>query len=153
MFVDTAGWGNIVDRSQDFYAQATAPYRTAWQQRHRVVTTNYILAEVVALLTSPLRIPRPSVAAFINSLKTSPYIEILHVDAALDEQAWQLLAQRQDKAWGLVHCASFFVMQQQGITDALTTDHHFEQAGFVCLLRNTWLRLRFFALQAVRFGL
>ena len=136
LFVDTAGWGNIVDRSQDFHTLATALPRTARQQRHRIVTTNYILTEVVALLTSPLRIPRPSIIAFITSLRTSPYVEILHVDAALDEEAWQLLAQRQDKAWSLVDCSSFIVMQQQGITNALTTDHYFEQAGFVRLLKN-----------------
>jgi len=136
MLVDTPRWGSIVDRSQDFHAQATALYRTARQHRHRIVTTNYILTEVIALLTSPLRIPRPSIIAFVNSLKTSPYVEILHVDVALDEQAWQLLIQRQDKAWSLVDCSSFIIMHQQDITEALTTDHHFEQAGFVRLLKN-----------------
>jgi predicted nucleic acid-binding protein len=37
--------------------------------------------------------------------------------------------------WGLVDCASFVVMQQRGIIEALTTDHHFEQAGFVRSLK------------------
>ncbi len=42
---------------------------------------------------------------------------------------------RQDKEWSLVDCASFVVMQQRGIFEALTSDHHFEQAGFVRLLK------------------
>lgn len=99
------------------------------------MTTNYILTEVVALLTSPLRIPRPEIIAFIDGLKSSPYIEIVHIDPTLDDQAWQLLTHRQDKEWSLVDCASFVLMQERGVHEALTTDHHFEQAGFIRLLK------------------
>ena len=89
----------------------------------------------MALLTSPLRIPRSLIVAFIESLKASPYVEIIHIDTMLNEQAWQLLVERQDKNWSLVDCSSFIVMQQRGMSEALTTDHHFEQAGFVRLLK------------------
>jgi predicted nucleic acid-binding protein len=50
------------------------------------------------------------------------------------ERALQLYAERADKTWGLVDCASFVVMTEQGMTEAFTTDRHFEQAGFRCLL-------------------
>lgn len=135
LFVDTAGWGNLVDRSQPHHADASAIYRHAKQQRRAIVTSNYVLTELVALLTSPLRLARPQLIAFVNGLKTSPYVQIVHVDATLDAHAWQLLTQRQDKAWSLVDCSSFVLMQQRGIRDSLTTDHHFEQAGFVRLLK------------------
>jgi predicted nucleic acid-binding protein len=46
-----------------------------------------------------------------------------------------LYASRFDKAWSLTDCISFVVMEQQGIREALTGDHHFEQAGFVALLK------------------
>lgn len=42
---------------------------------------------------------------------------------------------RTDKNWSLVDCASFVVMRKHGILEALTADHHFEQAGFVRLLK------------------
>jgi uncharacterized protein len=89
----------------------------------------------VALLLSPLRIPRPRLTAFIEGLKASPHVDIVHVDPTLDAQAWQLFTERPDKGWSLVDCASFVVMRQRGILEAFTTDHHFEQAGFVCLLK------------------
>ena len=73
--------------------------------------------------------------AFVESIKTSPYVEIIHIDVGLDGQAWQLLTHRQDKDWSLVDCSSFVVMQQRSIVEALTTDHHFEQAGFIRLLK------------------
>jgi predicted nucleic acid-binding protein len=60
---------------------------------------------------------------------------VVHIDPELDEQAWQLLSNRQDKHWSLVDCASFVLMNQRGLVEALTTDQHFEQAGFVRLLK------------------
>ncbi len=53
---------------------------------------------------------------------------------ALLEQAVKMYSARADKSWGLVDCGSFLVMSQEGIFDAFTTDRHFEQAGFNCLL-------------------
>lgn len=135
LFADTSGWGHLVAPTQPFHALAANIYRTARKQGRKIVTTNYILAELVALLTSPLRIPRPHVVTLINGLKNSPFVEVVHVDLALDADAWNLLRNRQDKEWSLVDCASFVLMQQRSITEALTTDHHFEQAGFVRLLK------------------
>jgi predicted nucleic acid-binding protein len=135
LFADTSGWASLADRSQPFHQQAAGIYRAARQQGQLVITTNYVLTELVALLTSPLRIPRPDVVAFIDGLRSSPYVKIVHVDAALDNDAWQLLRSRQDKEWSLVDCASFVLMSRSGILEALATDHHFEQAGFVRLLK------------------
>lgn len=136
LFADTAGWANIIDPKQPYHALAANLYRRARQQRRKVITTNYVIGELVALLTSPLRIPRRAMIAFIDGLKASPYVEVVHVDVALDAQAWRLLTQRQDKEWSLVDCASFVIMRQRNIVEALTTDHHFEQAGFVRLLKT-----------------
>lgn len=137
IFADTAGWGHLVDATQAYHYQAAAIYRRVRQQGQRIITTNYILTELVALLTHPLRTPRPKIVAFIEGVKASPYVEIVHVDPRLDTQAWQLLTQRVDKAWSLVDCSSFVVMQQRDLVEAFTTDHHFEQAGFVCLLGSS----------------
>ncbi len=41
-----------------------------------------------------------------------------------------------DKEWSITDCASFEVMQARGISEALARDLHFEQAGFVALLRT-----------------
>jgi predicted nucleic acid-binding protein len=60
-------------------------------------------------------------------------VEVVHVDPTLEAKAWTLLQSRQDQDWSLVDCSSFALMQKRGITEALTTDRHFEQAGFVRL--------------------
>ncbi len=115
LFVDTAGWGHLLDPSQAFHHQASAIYRQARQEGTRFLTTNYVVAELVALLTSPLNIPRPRVIAFVTGLKSSPQVEIIHIDPTLDLQGWRLLVDRPDKDWSLVDCASFVVMRQFGL--------------------------------------
>jgi predicted nucleic acid-binding protein len=47
----------------------------------------------------------------------------------------EIYASRSDKAWSLVDCISFLVMRDKGLSDAWTTDHHFEQAGFHAMLK------------------
>lgn len=134
-FADTSGWGNLIDPAENFHLRAAQLYEARRTQGFVALTTNYVIAELVALLTSPLRIPRQTIIPFVESLQTSPYVEIVHIDETLDAAAWQLLKARADKNWSLADCASFVLMQQRGMTDAFTTDHHFEQAGFRCLLK------------------
>jgi predicted nucleic acid-binding protein len=135
IFGDTSGWGHLFDASQPFHANATAIYQAARNNQQTIVTTNYVIVELVALLSSPLRVARPNIIALVQGLKSSPFVEIVHVDQALDAEAWTLLRNRADKDWSLVDCASFVLMQRRGITEALTSDHHFEQAGFGRLLK------------------
>lgn len=48
LFADTSGWGNLVDASQPYHSLATAIYRAARQEGRKVITTNYVVAELVS---------------------------------------------------------------------------------------------------------
>jgi uncharacterized protein len=134
VFADTAGWGNLFVGTEPYHIQ-TFRLVNRWRRRGvRIVTTNYILTELVALFHRPLRIPRPRAISYIDTIKSAPYVEIVHIDPTTDADSWALLKARQDKDWSLVDCSSFVIMQRRGITEALTTDRHFEQAGFMRLL-------------------
>ena len=133
VFADTSGWASFFREQERHHARAVA-LMTQWQEENRhVVTTNYVLGELIALCER-LRVPRLRGVSYIHSIRAETWIEIVHIDEQLDVRAWELLENRLDKTWSLVDCASFVVMEQRGLTDALTTDHHFEQAGFVRLL-------------------
>ena len=134
-FVDTSGWAAWLNRRELHHGLAVSIIVQARRVPFRLVTTNYILSELVSVLTSPFRIPRPQQIQFLIALRAANWVEAVHVNTALDAAAWQLWQSRSDKEWSLVDCASFVVMQQRGLTEALTTDHHFEQAGFVRLLK------------------
>jgi predicted nucleic acid-binding protein len=135
MFADTSGWASLVDRRQTYHVPAAALVQQAHRDGKIIITTNYVLNEVTALLSSPLRVSRHRQIQFLTDLRAASWVRIILIDAALDGMAWQLWASRPDKEWTLVDCASFLVMQQHALTEALTTDHHFEQAGFVRLLK------------------
>ncbi|GAB4397595.1 MAG: hypothetical protein OHK0052_20030 [Anaerolineales bacterium] len=135
IFIDTSGWGNLIDRNQPYHSRASFIYRSVREKQNRIVTTNYVLLELVALLISPLRMPHQTMVNFIDNIRRSPFIEIVQIDAAIEARGWQLLKQHNDKTWSLVDCVSFIVMDARKIVQALTGDHHFEQARFTALLR------------------
>ena len=135
IFVDTSGWANFFDTDEPFHRLTRTIYENARNNGTQLVTTNYVVAELVSLFTSPFRISRPRIIEYIDAIKQSPSVDLIHIDHSLDDQAWQLLTERVDKNWSLVDCSSFVVMQNERITESLTTDHHFEQAGFVRLLK------------------
>ena len=72
----------------------------------------------------------------LTSLEADPNVEIISLTEDLYQRAFHIYEQRTDKEWGITDCISFIVMQERGITAALTTDEHFEQAGFLALLRQ-----------------
>ena len=135
IFADTSGWANYFVRTEPFHQEAKQLMQKWYKNRTRVITTNYVLLELVALFISPLRITRQQQIQAIETIKAVEWIEILHIDQTLDDQAWQFLKTRNDKMWSLTDCSSFVVMKQRQISQGFTTDHHFEQAGFVMLLK------------------
>lgn len=129
MFLDTSGLLAYHHRTEPDHGKAFALFDAApWK-----VTTNYVLAEFVALAEAR-RLPRVPALAFAQDLVSKPAVEVVWVDEALHAAAMDLLWRRSDKRWSLCDAVSFLIMAERGLTDALTTDHHFEQAGFRRLL-------------------
>jgi predicted nucleic acid-binding protein len=71
----------------------------------------------------------------LADVRANPDIAVVPSTDQLWDEGIRLYAQRLDKEWSLTDCTSFVVMHRDGITEALTGDHHFEQAGFVALLK------------------
>ena len=71
----------------------------------------------------------------VPHLRSDPQTKILPATRELLERGFDLFARRPDKDWSLTDCVSFVVMQDESLNEALTTDHHFEQAGFTALLK------------------
>ena len=73
---------------------------------------------------------------FHRALRNDPTVKIVPSSNELFAAGVELYATRSDKEWSLTDCISFVVMEREGLTDALTGDRHFEQAGFKVLLSN-----------------
>ncbi len=135
IFADTSGWASFFVSGERYHTQAREQMRQWRSNSDRLITTNYVLLELVALMTSPLRVPRIQQITIVETIQAASWVEIVHIDSILDTQTLILFKQRRDKMWSLVDCSSFVVMNHRGITDAFTADHHFEQAGFIRTLQ------------------
>lgn len=100
----------------------------------RVITTAWVLTEVADGLARPASL-RPLFLGLRAELRGNPKVKIVPFSDELFDAGLDLYARRPDKEWSLTDCVSFVVMQRNGLTEALTGDHHFTQAGFVPLLR------------------
>lgn len=129
ILLDTAGLLCFYDHADARHADAVTFYRA---EPHKF-THNYVLAELV-ILAQTRRLPRRPVLDFIAGTVKDPQVAIIWVDQALHDEAMNLLRQQLDKAYSLCDAVSFVLMQKRGLTEALTTDHHFTQAGFHALL-------------------
>jgi len=101
--------------------------------RGKRVTTDFVLVEVGNFLARSD--DRPLFLDLVDRLRASPHTDIVPADRALIDAGLDLYRRRLDKDWSLTDCISFVVMRERGIREALTSDHHFEQAGFVALLK------------------
>jgi uncharacterized protein len=131
VLLDTSGLLCYVHRDELQHEKAVQLVNNAASRR--LLTHSHVLSELVALALIR-RFPRAEVLAFIVDLVDNPDIETVWVDEKLHREAMQLLVDRQDKTYSLCDAVSFILMHQRMITQALTTDRHFEQEGFVRLL-------------------
>lgn len=135
LFVDTSGWAAWIDSHEQFHPRAVAACDSIWQANGRLVTTNWVLVELTALLTSPLRVTKPRQIELLEDIRADSSVVVIPIDSQMENDAWQLWKARPDKAWTLNDCASFVAMSRRGLSEALTADHHFEQAGFIRMLK------------------
>ncbi len=114
--------------------QALEYFQLIEMARTRVVTHYGVLLEVGSSLSK--RKFRPAAIGLLESIQRSSVVDIVPITEELARAGWDLFCRRTDKEWSWADCISFVVMRGRGIRQALTTDEHFEQAGFSALLRQ-----------------
>lgn len=119
-----------MDVREEHHALATELFDRA----QRRVTTNYVLLELVSLMIAR-RIAQESMLRFIRRIEQDRRIETLWVNQSIHRSGMDRLARRLDKTYSLCDAVSFVAMEAQDIAEVLTTDHHFEQEGFIRLLK------------------
>ena len=134
-FIDTSGWANLFVRSERYHVEVKTWFARTEKSPGVMVTSNLVLLELITLFDSPLRLPRLQALEYITAIESASYVQVVRVDAKTERAAWQLLRDRVDKQWSLVDATSFLIMSSLEITAALTNDRHFEQAGFMRLLK------------------
>ncbi len=136
IFLDTAYVNALVNTRDQWHDAAVQWQRKLSADKRRLVTTEFVLVEIADGLAA-VRF-RVQAVQVITTLQASPLVAIIPASSQLFTAALALYRNRGDKDWGLTDCASFVVMSERGLSEALTTNDHFRQAGFrVLLLENT----------------
>ncbi len=130
VFADTSYSIALLSPSDEAYEKA---HSVTVAMQAKLVTTEWVLAELGnALARSRTR------AWFIQTLRalhSNPGVIVVKADSDSFNTGAELYASRLDKDWSLTDCISFIVMKERNISQALTGDRHFEQAGLQVLLK------------------
>jgi predicted nucleic acid-binding protein len=131
VFADAWFYIALVDADDQGHQRAAA-----WLRDYdgNIVTTRSVLTEAANSLSTPAL--RGTMTPFLRSLENQPEVRIVGDGDVLYHRGLALYGARPDKEWSPTDCISFVVMADEGLTEALTGDHHFEQAGFRALLRS-----------------
>ncbi|MFI5201894.1 MAG: type II toxin-antitoxin system VapC family toxin [Candidatus Kapaibacterium sp.] len=134
IYADTSYWVALLLPSDDFHEAATA-YSDALPQNTRLVTSELVMVELLNFVCDIDPMLRREASTLWHGMMRNPNFEIVATSAALLESAHTMYDKFSDKSWSLTDCASFQIMRDRKIVEALTADHHFEQAGFRALLQ------------------
>lgn len=132
-FLDTAYAIALSNPTDQHHARAKALARQLRLQGAKFITTRAVMIEIANSFAKQRY--RNATIKILKAIEADKSIEKIAISDELYKQAFQLYCERPDKEWGLTDCISFVVMKDRGLTDALTADTHFKQAGFNVLLK------------------
>jgi predicted nucleic acid-binding protein len=133
MLVDTSGFFAVLNQDAPEHSAALRIF-THRSSRAMLLTTEHVLVETATLLRT--RGTRDLERKFFALVETSTRLRVVWASFSFFTRTRNFFLKHQDKGWSFVDCASFVVMKEEGLRDALSTDRHFKQAGFVPLLKD-----------------
>ena len=128
LFLDSGFVIALVFKADQHHTNASAIWDRMIADRRLFVTTTFVLDEVVTFLNT--RGEHALAVEIGNQLLSSPTVAMIDVDLPLVREGWQYFVGHDDKSYSLTDCISFVVMNRKGLTESLTFDRHFGQAGF-----------------------
>jgi len=131
-FIDTSGFYSILARRDSMHSKACGLLDTAAEQTTGFVTTDYVLDETATLLQA--RGMFHTLPGFFDSIFESRACIIEWMDPDRFIKTHKFFLKHGDHAWSFTDCFSFIVMKERRISEAVTKDRHFEEAGFIPLL-------------------
>jgi predicted nucleic acid-binding protein len=134
VFADTSFFFALAAKRDHAHEQATAVYARLVKGGRRLLTTDYVIDETMTLVK--LRTEARVALALLERIEQSETVVIEAIDAVRFHEAKALFRRHADHDYSFTDCSSFVVMREQKLTEALTTDAHFTEAGFKALLRT-----------------
>ena len=134
VFADTGYWIALLNPHDDLHERAQEVSRALGAVR--ILTTEMVLVELLNYYAGRGAAKRKAAVDLVNELFKNPNVIVLPQTSIQFQNGIGFYADRLDKHWSHTDCCSFKTMEDHKICEALTHDRHFEQAGFVALLRE-----------------
>ena len=134
VFADTGYWIAVLRRGDPLHAKAMEISGTL--KTSRIVTSEMVLVELLNALGDSGAGLRATAASAVDRLRSAPNVLVVRQTSAQFDAALARYQSRPDKDWSLTDCASFLIMEERDIREALVHDRGFQQAGFRTLLRD-----------------
>jgi predicted nucleic acid-binding protein len=134
VFADACYWIALLNPKDDLHTAAVEASKRLGPCR--IVTSEMVLVELLNGLGRFGSDKRKSAAQVVKHLEDDINMEIVPQTSLQFQNAVERYASRLDKEWGATDCASFLAMEERGMSEALTNDHHFKQAGFTILMEK-----------------
>jgi len=130
LLVDTGFVIGLLDKDDDFHAAALRWDRQL-ADRPRILTTAVLLECGDGFAEHDTW---RALTTWLDHIARDPRYELVNIDHAMLTRTRAFRDQHPTRAWSFTDCTSFVVMKARGITEAFSTDKHFNEAGFDALL-------------------
>ena len=134
VYADTGYWRAMLNPRDDLHEKAKAVTQSLAPLH--IVTSEMVLTEFLNGFSADGPDFRLAAVGAVKAVTDNPNVTVVPQTRDLFRRSVERYENRRDKEWSLTDCASFLIMEEQGIKDALAHDHHFEQAEFRALLRD-----------------
>jgi predicted nucleic acid-binding protein len=135
IFADT-GYLIAIQKESDFLHRRAIELSNELFGYEKIVTSDLVVIETLNYFSGYGALARESAFTLLSQFSMDPGIEIVCFNADLFIGAGRLYRTAFDRSWSFTDCSSFVIMRERGMRDALTYDHHFQQAGFWALMRE-----------------
>ena len=136
VFVDTWAWFALTDPDSSDHALAELAFRDMRERRVELVTKNFVLAEATTLIRYKIHhAAAVGIRRLTSNLVSDHVRRISRLSEAQEQEAGEVFDRYDRMDLSFTDCTSFAIMRQRSITEALTGDAHFEQAGFVAAMK------------------
>ena len=126
-FVDTSAFVALLNPDEEEHELAQAALSTLLEERVALFTSNYVFAETYTALMA--RVGRGDAIEWGRRFRAGGAIGLVRIEEDVEEEAWKILEDHDDKGWSYVDATSFALIERDGMSEAFALDGHFRQRG------------------------
>lgn len=127
VFIDTSAFVALRNESEAEHERARTTLSRLISEGAALFTSNYVFAETYTALL--VRVGREEAIEWGKRFRSGAAIELVRVEPAVEDEAWEILERHRDKSWSYVDATSFALIERDGGGEAFALDSHFAQRG------------------------